>query len=49
MRSQSTSISVKVADSHINRAVGEEMTKTIASLNEFVNKVSISTKISAEV
>ena len=45
VRSKSTTISVNVANSHIEKAVGEEMTKTIASLNDFVNKVNLSSKI----
>ena len=36
-----TSMQVKIVNAHIDSAVGEEMTKTIATLSEFVDKVQM--------
>lgn len=45
LQDRKESVSVGLAQKQIDRAVGDEMKKTIATLNEFVNAVSLSSKI----
>ena len=43
--SENPQISSLIATRHIDKVVTEEMSKTISTLNEFVNKVQLSSQI----